>query len=75
MRDNNRLHRQRGALRSGSGDPEQSHRRKQKFEEREHLEIKLANKERPDNIPESNKMYDLWLEKQGDRPGVRQDDK
>ena len=45
------------------------------FEERERIEKKMENKEEPESIPESNKMFELWLEKQGDRPGLRQDDK
>ena len=75
LRENNKLHRKRGALRSGNGDPDETHRRKQMFEERERLQKKVENKERPENIPESNKMFELWLENQADRPGLRQDDK
>ena len=33
------------------------------------------NKEVPTDIPTSNKLYELRLEKQKDRPGIRQDDK
>ena len=33
------------------------------------------NKEEATDIPTSNKLYEYWLEKQSDRPGIRQDDK
>lgn len=45
------------------------------FEEKTRLEEILENKEAVTDIPTSNKLFELWLEKQGDRPGIRQDDK
>ena len=35
----------------------------------------MENKEPVTDIPTSNKLFELWLEKQADRPGIRQDDK
>ena len=35
----------------------------------------LEDKEMPTDIPTSNKLYELWLEKQRDRPNIRRDDK
>lgn len=35
----------------------------------------LENKTPVRDIPTSNKLFELWIEKQGDRPGVRQNDK
>jgi len=35
----------------------------------------LENKEVATDIPTSNKLYERWIEMQGDRPGIRQDDK
>ena len=31
----------------------------------------MENKERVTDIPTSNKLFELWLEEQGDRPGLR----
>ena len=41
------------------------------LEERERLESMLENKEVPTDIRTSNKLFDLWKEKQSDRPGIR----
>ena len=62
-------------MRSGQGTPEQTHKRERMFEERSRLENIMENKEPVYDIPTSNKLFELWLEKQGDRPGIRQDDK
>ena len=35
----------------------------------------MENKEMPTDIPTANKLYELWLEKQRDRPNIRRDDK
>ena len=75
MRKQRLDHTKRGAMRSGQGTPESAHRRQKQFEERERIETMYENKEVPTDIPTSNKLYELWLEKQKDRPGLRQDDK
>lgn len=75
MRENNRQHTKRGAMRSGQGTPEQTFKRERMFEERTRLENIMENKEPVYDIPTSNKLFELWLEKQSDRPGIRQDDK
>jgi len=62
-------------LRSGDGTPGETYRRQKKFEERERIEKMLERGEVASDIPTSNKMYELWLEKLGDKPGLRQDDK
>lgn len=49
--------------------------REKMFEEKTRLERMMENKERVTDIPTSNKLFELWLEKQGDRPGLRKDDK
>jgi len=35
----------------------------------------LANNEGSNEIPTSNKIFEMWLEKLGERPGVRREDK
>ena len=71
MRQNNLMHSKRGAMRSGQGTAEQSFKREKMFEERTRLENILENKEPVYDIPTSNKVFELWLEKQGDRQGIR----
>lgn len=75
MRENNRQHAKRGAMRSSQGTPEQSYQREKMFAEKTRLENIMENKEPVTDIPTSNKLFELWLEKQADRPGIRQDDK
>ena len=75
MRQNNRAHSKRGAMRSGMGTPDEAYQREKMFEEKTRLENILENKEPVTDIPTSNKLFELWLEQQGDRPGIRQDDK
>lgn len=75
MRKHSKSHHERGAMRSGQGTPEDAYRRQKKLEERERLETMFENGERPTDIPTANKLFDLWKEKQSDRPGIRQDDK
>lgn len=75
MRKNRKAHRKNGAFRSGQGEPAQARQRQMKLEEREKLLTMMENKVRPTDIPTANKLFDLWKEQQGDRPGVRQDDK
>lgn len=58
-------------MRSGQGTPEESYMREKMFEEKTRLERMMENKERVTDIPTSNKLFELWLEKQGDRPGLR----
>jgi hypothetical protein len=55
--------------------PMQIYKREKMSAERARLEEMLENKTPVRDIPTSNKLFELWLEKQGDRPGVRQDDK
>lgn len=62
-------------MRSGQGTPDQAYKREKMFEEKTRLEGILENKEPVTDIPTSNKLFELWLEKQADRPGIRQDDK
>ena len=57
------------------GTPEEAYQREKKFEEKTRLESILENKETVSDIPTSNKLFELWLEQQGDRSGLRQDDK
>jgi len=45
------------------------------LEERERIGSLLDNHETPMDIPTSNKMYEMWLERLGDRPGIRRNDK
>ena len=71
----NRDHHERGALRSSQGTPDQEHKNRKMFEEKERLEKMYESGEKPTDIPTSNKLYEMWLEKQADRPGIRQDDK
>jgi len=68
-------HRRSGALRSGQGTPEESFQRQKKFEEREHIAGMLERREVAKDIPTSNKMYEMWLENLGQKPGLRQEDK
>jgi hypothetical protein len=75
IRKHSRDHQERGAMRSGQGTPEQTHRRNKLFEERTRVEQMLENSEVPTDIITSNKMLELWTEKQADRAGIRQDDK
>ena len=75
IRRNNAEHRQRGALRSGMGSPEQAHRRQKEFEERERIADLIESKAVPETHSDANKVYNMWLEKQRDRPGVRNDPK
>ena len=75
IRNLHRRHSERGAMRSGQGTPESAHYRQKMLEERERLEEMLENKEAPTDIPTANRLFDLWKEKQADRPGIRQDDK
>ena len=75
LRRHSKAHHERGAMRSGQGTPEEAHNRQRKLEERERLETMLENGEDPTDIPTMNKLFDLWKEKQADRPGIRQDDK
>ena len=44
------------------------------FEERTKVEQMMENSEVPTDILTSNKMLELWKEKQADRAGIRQDD-
>ena len=62
-------------MRSGQGTPEDSYRRQKMLEERERLESMYESGEVPTDIPTANKLFELWKEKQADRPGIRQDDK
>jgi len=62
-------------MRSSMGTPEEAYQREKKFEEKTRLESILENKETVSDIPTSNKLFELWLEQQGDRSGLRQDDK
>ena len=57
------------------GTPDEAYQREKMFEEKTRLENILENKEPVTDIPTSNKLFELWLEQQGDRPGIRQDDK
>ena len=50
-------------MRSGQGTPEESYMREKMFEEKTRLERMLENKERVTDIPTSNKLFELWLEK------------
>jgi len=72
--NNNKAHRERGGLRSGN-DEQEAIRRAKQLAEKERIADMLENNILATDIPTSNKMYDAWLEKQGDRPGIRQDDK
>ena len=45
------------------------------LKERERIASMLDNHETPENIPDSNKMYEMWLERLGEKPGVRRNDK
>lgn len=62
-------------MRSGQGTPEQVYKRERMFEERTRLEEILENNTPVRDIPTSNKLFELWLEKQGDRAGIYQNDK
>ena len=57
------------------GTPDEAYQREKMFEEKTRLERIQENKEPVTDIPTSNKLFELWLEQQGDRPGIRQDDK
>lgn len=43
--------------------------------ERERIINMLENHELPETIPDSNKIYEMWLEKIGEKKGIRRDDK
>lgn len=75
IRQRRNQHRKTGALRSSQGTPEESYLRQKKFEEREHIANMLEKRMVPTDIPTSNKMYEMWLEKLGEKPGLRQDEK
>jgi len=57
------------------GTPDEAYQREKMFEEKTRLERIQENKEPVTDIPTSNKLFELWLEQQGDRPGIRQDEK
>ena len=54
---------------------EQAHRRQKEFEERERIADLIESKAVPETHSDANKVYNMWLEKQRDRPGVRNDPK
>ena len=62
-------------MRSSQKDEYEARRIQKQMEERERLERMLENRELTTDIPTSNKLYELWLEKLGEKPGFRQDDK
>ena len=75
LRINSMAHHERGGARSGMGTPEQSKAQERMFAERERIETMYENKEAPKDPRESKLLFDYWLERQADRPGIRQDDK
>ena len=62
-------------MRSSMGAPDEAYKREKMFEEKTRLENIQESGEAVSDIPTSNKLFELWLEQQGDRAGIRQDDK
>jgi len=62
-------------MRSGQGTPEQVYKREKMFEEKTRLEEISENNTLVQDIATSGKLFELWLEEQSNRPGVRQDDR
>ena len=62
-------------MRSAQSSAQEARQREKLMKERERIASMLDNHETPENIPDSNKMYELWLERLGDKPGVRRNDK
>ncbi len=68
-------HSERGAARSGMGPEEQFKKQEQMFAEKQWLDDMLESDDYPKDIMTSNKLFNHYLEKMANAPGLRRDDR